>query len=187
MDSQKQWKDVVGYEGIYKISEDGELRKLKSDGTMGKESGKIGTQGYKVTKLYAYGMKKMRSIHSMVAEAFIGQCPKGKEINHIDANKQNNHYSNFEYITKAENTNHAIKMGLRWVPKGSKCKQALLSEEAVLEILNVVKSSRPRRYGGRSLAIKFGVTERTIRSIVSGQNWKHVWATKNQHGGFDIQ
>jgi len=168
-----EWRDVVGYEGIYKISNRGELRKILINGILGKESGTVGTQGYKVTKLYAYGKKTMRSIHSMVAEAFIGPYPKDKEINHIDGNKQNNSVENLEYITKTENMNHAIKMGLRWVPKGSACKQSILTESDVAEIRRIAKE-RGFRCGQKQLANQFGVSERTIQSIIYREHWKHV-------------
>ena len=43
------------------------------------------------------------SVHQMVAECYIGPCPDGYEVDHIDGNKTNNHISNLQYLTKEEN------------------------------------------------------------------------------------
>ena len=43
------------------------------------------------------------SVHRMVAEVFLGPCPDGYEVDHIDGNKQNNNLSNLQYLTKEEN------------------------------------------------------------------------------------
>jgi len=43
------------------------------------------------------------SVHQMVAECYLGPCPAGYEVDHIDGNKINNHISNLQYLTKEEN------------------------------------------------------------------------------------
>ena len=43
------------------------------------------------------------SVHQMVAECYLGPCPKGFEVDHIDGDKDNNHISNLQYLTPAEN------------------------------------------------------------------------------------
>lgn len=52
-------------------------------------------------------------VHSLVAQYFIGPRPKGMQVNHIDGNKTNNHYSNLEYVTPLRNVQHSVEMGLK--------------------------------------------------------------------------
>lgn len=51
------------------------------------------------------------SVHKLVARAFIGPCPKGKEVNHKDLNKLNPRADNLEYLTRPQNAIHAHRNG----------------------------------------------------------------------------
>lgn len=59
------------------------------------------------------GRERSALIHSLVMSAFVGPRPALHETNHIDGNKANNALSNLEYVTKSENTIHAVRLGLR--------------------------------------------------------------------------
>lgn len=89
------------------------------------DEGDIIVLSYKYSKLRelsqwknAYGYlcvkvnNKIITIHRIVAKCFLGECPKGKQINHIDGDKLNNVPENLEYVTPKENIRHAIKLGL---------------------------------------------------------------------------
>lgn len=72
-----------------------------------------GRAGYPVVGLTAgKGKRTMRTVHSLVAEAFIGSRPANHEINHKDGCKTNNHVNNLEYVTPSENIRHAFTTGL---------------------------------------------------------------------------
>lgn len=58
------------------------------------------------------GKNKTTLVHHLVARAFLGKCPIGKEVNHKDGNKLNNVPSNLEYVTHKENSYHALNSGL---------------------------------------------------------------------------
>ena len=100
------WKDVVGYEGLYKISSNGEIYSLIS----GKERKlKISkSNGYVLVDLYKDGIGKWYRVHRLVAEAFIPNPNNLPIVMHLDNNKQNNHYTNLKWGTISENTQQAF-------------------------------------------------------------------------------
>lgn len=69
--------------------------------------------GYSIVKMHQNGKLITRSVHRLVARAFVyNDDPTNKiEVNHIDLNKQNNHAGNLEWLTPKENTHHAIRGG----------------------------------------------------------------------------
>jgi len=112
-----EWRDVVGFEGLYRVSEYGEV---ESQGAYIKSrNGKLlnahptGTSAYLYVKLWKGNKMFNCSVHRLVAEAFVDN-PEGKPIvNHKDGNKRNNHYANLEWVTHSENHKHAFVTGLR--------------------------------------------------------------------------
>lgn len=128
------WRDVIGYEGIYKISNKGrvksENRLLMYDRKLGRgiEPKRVFARirkqklnkhtGYLMIGLSLKGKPKQVTIHSLVGESFLnykrGQGMKSYSnfINHKDGNKLNNNLENLEVITLKENVRHMFKQGL---------------------------------------------------------------------------
>lgn len=73
----------------------------------------LGASGYLLVILHSDGGRKPRSIHRLVAEAFLPVLDGKEHVNHIDANKMNNRLDNLEWVTPKENIDHAIKLGRR--------------------------------------------------------------------------
>lgn len=98
--------EIPSYEGLYKVSENGDVMCL-----FGRNKGKIlrqstNKQGYKTIRLTKPPeSRKHWRIHRLVALAFLGKSEL--HVNHKDENKANNHISNLEYVTVRENCNHA--------------------------------------------------------------------------------
>lgn len=106
------WKDVKDYEGIYKVSNYGNVISYARNGTRGGEKDKIERHGYYRVKLWKNKQVKTFSIHRLVAQAFVPN-PLGKpQVNHKDGNKKNNYFENLEWCSASENMVHAYKNGL---------------------------------------------------------------------------
>ena len=110
--NQEVFKPIPGYEGIYEVSNLGNVKSLERINAIGrKQKERIlkprATRGYYGISLYKDNKSKSRTIHQLVAEAFLNHKPCGLKlvVNHIDVNKQNNKSDNLEIVTNRENSN----------------------------------------------------------------------------------
>lgn len=122
------WKDVVGYEGIYKVNESGEvisLERIDAKGFRRKEKRlkpALANTGYWVHGLTKNGVSKQKSVHRIVAEAFIPNPENKPQVNHIDGVKSNPSACNLEWATSSENNHHAVATGLKQRRFGSRAR-----------------------------------------------------------------
>lgn len=113
-------KDIIGYEGIYKVTEEGKIISLNFGAKNHALSGVQkplkqirSSSGYYHVQLYKNGKPSTKLVHKIVAEAFIPNPDNKAEVNHIDGNKANNCASNLEWVTRKENLSHAVETGLK--------------------------------------------------------------------------
>jgi len=107
--AMNKWKDIIGYEGYYQVSSDGQVKNTRTNKIL---NGDINNIGYKRVILYT-PIKKRFFIHRLVATHFCDGYRDELIVNHKDGNKLNNNANNLEWITKSENDLHAFKLGLR--------------------------------------------------------------------------
>lgn len=114
---QETWKEIPGYNGKYLISN---LGNVMSKNFLGTGIDRLLTlkkhhSGYIFVRLSngSRNRQKNHTIHTLVAKAFIPNPLNKKCVNHIDGNKANNRVDNLEWVTHKENTEHAIRTGLR--------------------------------------------------------------------------
>lgn len=103
------WKDIQNYEGLYQVSNLGNVKNYK--GLIMKQ--KPSKDGYVRILLCKNGKYKSFYVHILVAKAFIDNPNNKSEVNHIDGNKANNTSSNLEWVSRLENHFHAVKMNLK--------------------------------------------------------------------------
>lgn len=123
------WKDVIGYECRYKVSNYGRVKSLNYNGTYFKKIlSPCNRNGYPSVTLFNDGIRKHRTIHSLVAESFIDKDYKlkGLVVNHKNFKRYYNVLSNLELITPRDNTNlkhkkHSSKYtGVSWNKRENK-------------------------------------------------------------------
>ena len=101
----EEWRDIKGYEGLYQVSNEGEVRSLNYNhtGTIHTLNPSSNNRGYEHVNLFKDGERKMKQIHRLVAEAFIENPDNLPHINHKDENPHNNKVENLEWCTPAYN------------------------------------------------------------------------------------
>lgn len=102
----EEWRDIVGYEGYYQVSNYGNIRHIKN-GIL-KQTQRNKSAKYLCVYLSVNGNAKVVSVHRLVVEAFLGPPPIGHEVRHLDGNPQNNFLSNVVWGTKIENCRDRI-------------------------------------------------------------------------------
>ena len=185
------WKDVVGYEGLYQVSNLGRVKSVariiykdfSNHPTIKSQFAKynrgevimqpfIKKTGYYTVSLTKDHKKKTWMIHQLVAKAFIPN-PENKEmINHIDCNTLNNRVENLEWCTNSENQIHAMKNGLK-VDFGANHPNSKLTEDDVRYIREHY-IPKDKEFGYVPLSKKFGVSTSTIDSVVYRKRYKDV-------------
>jgi HNH endonuclease/NUMOD4 motif-containing protein len=151
--------------GYYEVSNLGNVQRAKPGHAtyVGKIlKGVPDKDGYIYVWTWYHGRRKTHKVHQLVATAFLGPCPPGKEVNHKDLDKTNNRWDNLEYTTSSRNKYHAVEHG-RLLGKRK------LSDKQVKKIRHMWNSER---YTLIQLAKGFEVSESNIWQIVNGKTWK---------------
>ena len=118
----EEWRDVVGFEGCYQVSNKGRVKSLPRY-VRGRYSPRLikgrylsqgGTARYPYVTLCLDTEETYVYVHRLVGYHFVsGKTPDRSDINHIDGDKTNNVYTNLEWVTRKENIHHAQAIGLR--------------------------------------------------------------------------
>lgn len=108
-DMEEIWKDISGYEGLYQISNTGEVFSTKRYGTRGGILRLSKYKDYYIVGLTRNGKHKKYRVHRLVAQTFIHNPENKPCVNHIDCNSLNNNLNNLEWCTYSENLIHSYK------------------------------------------------------------------------------
>jgi hypothetical protein len=177
------FKDIKGYEGMYQISNLGNVKSLSRPRSETQKNmitkdrilkSSISNRGYKRVILVKDKIKKSLLVHRLIAIAFIPNPENKKDINHKDSDRLNNNIDNLEWCTPKENTAHMIDNGrMNWsnAARGEKHGISKLTEDQVREIKTHLRDGNISQ---RQLARKYNIHNTAIYFIKSGRNWSHV-------------
>lgn len=171
--TDEQWKPVREFPAHYEISSRGRLRRIAA--YRGLYAGKIrkpqnDKRGYVVYMLSVENRHILRYAHRMVADAFIGPIPDGREVNHIDGDKGNPTLANLEIVTNSENRAHSYRV-LGVAPNRAVSENG----NAKLTWDDADKIRAAYAAGGTShskLAAKFGVNRMTVLRVLLKRAWR---------------
>ena len=111
----EEWRDVVGYEGLYQVSSEGRVKSLERKDRLGRtvkerilKPGVVGS-GYLMISLCTGGKQKMFSVHRLVCQAFHENPDNKPQVNHINEDKADNRACNLEWCTCKQNLNHGSR------------------------------------------------------------------------------
>ncbi len=130
-----------------------------------------GSTGYKFCQLYRDKKMHNKTIHRLVAGAFLENELNYPVVNHIDGNKHNNVFDNLEWCSDAYNHKHATETGL--VAKGIGIASSKLNDNCVRAIKHFLKEG----YSHSSLSKIFNISRPTISLISEGVTWEHIALT----------
>lgn len=126
------------------------------------------TKGYPQVLMFDINNKqKTPKVHRLVAEAFLLNPLNKPQVNHKDANKENNDLSNLEWSTNSENHAHKMSLGLNISPRGEASGRAIITEEDACCIYMDERSKK-------IIAEEYGVSLATVYAIKSKRNWNYI-------------
>ena len=164
------WKPVAGFEDRYEVSSEGRVRSF-----VRYPEGKIlrfNAGGKNIYPSLSLGRNNVRTVHSLVARAFLGPKPVSCEVCHEDGNYRNNKASNLYWGTHSENIRDAVRHGTHKVPKtilrGEQNGGTTLSEDQAIKIICDQRIHA-------QIALDFGVCKMTVGNIKRGKTWQHLW------------
>ena len=155
------WVKIVGHEE-YEVSDDGRVRSVVT-GIILKPND---ARGYRSVQLSG---RKRFTIHRLVAWAFLGPKPEGKQINHKNGVKDDNRVENLEYVTQSENMKHAFRLGLQ-SNKGENHSRHKLTEDAVRRMRCLYENGQSQK----QLCEQFSISQGAMSRILNGKRWGHI-------------
>jgi hypothetical protein len=166
------WKDVVGFEFYYEVSNTGYIRRKAGSSHLKPKNLKMryDADGYCRVNLKVKQKSNSKFFHRIIAMAFLDNPENKPQVNHINGIKHDNRLENLEWATRSENRVHAYRTGLQTGKsrQGIKCNFHKLTE---MQVKDIRKRYHKRVVTMKELAKEYSVSEACINNIISKKNW----------------
>lgn len=161
------WKPVVGFEKYYLVSDSGQVQSRRRYSAL---KPKIDRYGYKAVTLSVNGKHYHRTVHRLVAQAFIPNPDNLPTVNHINEDKTDNRVCNLEWVSIADNDNHGTRNERM---ADTKCRLPVeqVSEDGVIAVYKGVKDAS-RKTGINRCDI--ALCCKNIRKTAGGYRWRYA-------------
>lgn len=159
------WKDVIGFEGLYEVSNEGFVRNSK--GLILKPVNH--NTGYTGQSLSINGVQKFYLGHRIVAEAFLPNPNNYRYVNHRNGNKRDNNVNNLEWCTQSHNLQHAYDTGLKPRRTCENNGNSTLKNRHVRHLCRLLMMFPPMH-----ISKKTGVSYSILTGIKNGNNWPEI-------------
>ena len=185
-----EWKDIQGYEGLYKVSNLGEVKSLErlednGRGSKRKRNERIisidyhSADGHGRVNLHKNGVSKRYFIHRIVANCFLENDDMLPIINHKDENPYNNNVDNLEWCSWKHNANYGNRnKTISLKTRGENAKNSKVTEKDVLEIYKMFYEDKKTV---KEITELKDVTRSIVNGIIRFTTWKHL-DLKNKGG-----
>lgn len=156
----EQWKDIEGYEGLYQVSNLGNVKSLaryKKNRSKIQEvkerimKPSVYKNGYEVVQLSKDGKIHSFCVHRLVALAFVPNTENKPQINHLDENKRNNRADNLEWCTSKENNNYGTHNMRISLTSGTRVQAFDKDGNLVMEFHSIAEATRQTKINQTSI------------------------------------
>lgn len=161
------WKDVPGFEGLYQVSNYGQIKSTPRRGTAGGiMKGHADRKGYINITLRKDGIQYTQKLHRLIAITFISNPHNYPEVNHRDENKQNNRVDNLEWCT----TSYNHEYGTRTLRASTHCGKPIRCVETGVEYQGAKWASKEMGIDASGITKALKNPNRTC----GGYHWQYV-------------
>ena len=166
------WKNIKGYEGLYQVSDEGEVRSLnyRGNGEIQVLRSANNNYGYPTVVLVKNGKHKTHTVHRLVASAFLSNPENLPYINHKDENRTNNTVSNLEWCTPTYNNTYGSRIEKFIKSKSKPIRQFTLDGEVVKDWESATQIAKITGYNQGNIISVCNEKRKTANNYI----WKYI-------------